>query len=338
LPWMRGMVHMKDNKDIVIGIDGGGTTTRVMVSDLDGQILSYIEKGAASLHKDLSARDNVTQALLEALAGAGRELWHVRGLAAGIAGYDSEVDLPWVLSLTDVEGLDCPKWHYNDTVAALYGAFLMRPGIVAISGTGSIIAALTESGEYLRNYDFHHYASSAARFIAYEAVYEVFAGNTDESDSFLVEKMLRHWRAESMADFYKMGKEGFSKDKRERNKSFGQFAPAVTEAALRGSSIARRVCDHAIEQLRTGIRLLGASFTGDVVRTAFIGSVINNEYFSNRLRQRLASPDTGKRYEVVNPHYAPVTGSVLFAIRQIRFEIGCNVVKNLNKCEVATTK
>lgn len=155
---------MRDSKDIVIGIDGGGTTTRVMVSDLSGNVLSYVEKGAACLYKDLMARENVTQAIIEALAIGERELGHVRAVAAGIAGYDKESDLSWVESLTDVEGLHCPKWHYNDTVAALYGSFLMKPGIVGISGTGSIIAAITESGEYLRNYDFHHYASSAARF------------------------------------------------------------------------------------------------------------------------------------------------------------------------------
>src|SRR5690606_23141591 len=117
-------------------------TTRVMISDLSGHVLSYVEKGAASFHKDLTARENVTQAILESLASAKRDLGHVRGVAAGIAGYDKESDLSWVESLTDVEGLDCPKWHYNDTVAALHGSFIMNPGIIAISGTGSIIAAI----------------------------------------------------------------------------------------------------------------------------------------------------------------------------------------------------
>lgn len=224
--------YMNDSKDIVIGIDGGGTTTRVMISDLNGHVLSYMEKGAASFHKELTARENVTQAILEALKSANRKLGNVRAVAAGIAGYDDESDLSWVTSLTDVEDLECPKWHYNDTVAALYGSFIMKPGIVAISGTGSVIAAITENREYLRNYDFHHYASSAARFIAYEAVYEVLAGEADQTDSNLVQGMLRHWRTEKITDFYGIAKNGFNSDRRARDKQFGQFASVLTNAAL----------------------------------------------------------------------------------------------------------
>src|SRR5947209_5935704 len=153
------------SQDIVVGIDGGGTHTRVMVMDFFGNVLSYVEKGSASLHKDLHAKQNVHQALTEALTVAQRDLHQVRGVAAGIAGYDSESDLDWVETLTDMEGLSCPRWHVNDAVVAHYGALMARPGIVAISGTGSIILARTEDGHYLRNYDFRHYAASAARFI-----------------------------------------------------------------------------------------------------------------------------------------------------------------------------
>ncbi|RXZ83761.1 ATPase [Paenibacillaceae bacterium] len=321
---------MAHSDDIVIGIDGGGTNTRVMVSDLVGNVLSYTEKGAASIHKDVHARQNVNEAILEALLLAKRDFHHVRGIAAGIAGYDSESDLAWVEPLTDIDGLSCPKWHINDAVVAHYGALMAKPGIIVISGTGSIILAITEEGQYIRNYDLHHYAASAARFIAYDAVYETLAGNTDETDAELILAMLKHWEVPSIAEFEKLARTGFLEDTRERNRKFGQFAPAVTEAAWQGSSIAKRVCDRAIHQVKVGIEILATSFTADTVEVSFTGSVINSPYVYKELHDQLAFGNN-KRYVIVKPQFAPVTGSVLYAFNQLNIPLQNELICNLHK-------
>lgn len=321
---------MLETEDIVIGIDGGGTHTRVMVSDLAGNVRSYVEKGSASLHKDLSAVENVKQAILEALAAAGREFHHVRGLAAGVAGYDKESDLEWVKSLTDIDGLTCPKWHFNDAVAAHYGALLTQPGIVAIAGTGSIILAVTEDGQYIRNYDFHHYAASAARFIAYDAAFEVLAGTADETDLELVQLMLNHWEVTTLSEFAVMAKKGFLEDRRERDRKFGQFTPAITEAAWRGSSLAKRVCDKAMHETKIGIELLSASFNDEAISVTFIGSVINSLYFKTELGKRLTFGNN-KQFTIVPPHFSPVTGSILYAMNQLNMAIHDDIIANLEK-------
>ncbi|XEC94162.1 BadF/BadG/BcrA/BcrD ATPase family protein [Paenibacillus tarimensis] len=321
---------MIESKDIVIGIDGGGTHTRVMVSDLSGNVLAYVEKGAASFHKDIQAKQNVKQAILEALLAAEREIGHVRAIAAGIAGYDSEADLEWVEQLTEIDGLACPRWHVNDAAVAHYGALMAQPGIVVISGTGSIIFGVTEEGRYIRNYDFHHYAASAARFIAYDAAFEALAGFTDETDSGLVHSMLEHWQADSLNQFNAIARSGFARDRRERDRMFGQFAPVITEAAVRGSSLAKRVCDRAIQQIMVGIHLLAASFSGDVVRVAFIGSVAKSEYFNNQLSGQLISGNH-KHFQIVQPLFSPVTGAILFAMNRLNINIDEAVVGNLRK-------
>jgi glucosamine kinase len=328
---------MRMEQDVVIGIDGGGTHTRVMVCELTGRVLAYIEKGSASLHKDLQAQNNVKLAISEGLAAAGKEPHQVRGLAAGIAGYDSESDLEWVESLTALAGLTCPRWHVNDAVAAHYGALLMEPGIIAISGTGSIVVACTENGRYLRNFDFHQYAYSAARFISYEAVYEVLAGNVDETDSALVEAMLLHWGVESVAELYAIGAAGFDEDRRERDRRFGQFAPSLTDAAQRGSALAKRVCDRALHQLKIGIQLLGASFTRETIPVAFIGSVINSPYMCGRLETRLRASGGRHGYTIVPPRYSPAAGAVLYALRQVGIPIDDEVTANLDRSEFTRT-
>ncbi|MEW8987291.1 MAG: hypothetical protein AB2401_09875 [Bacillus sp. (in: firmicutes)] len=43
-----------------------------------------------------------------------------------------------------------------------------------------------------------------------------------------------------------------------RDQQFRQFVPQVTIAAEQGSSVARRVCHRAAEQMRLGIELVGS--------------------------------------------------------------------------------
>lgn len=187
-----------NSEHVVIGIDGGGTYTRVMICDLWGHVLSFVERGSASIYKDEKAAQNVQGAIAEALRQANRTNEQVVALVAGIAGYDAPSDLEWITPLTELPGLSCPKWHVNDAVSAHSGALMGKPGIVVIAGTGSIIVGSTEDGQFIRNYDFHHYAVSAARSIAYDAVYEMLAGGYDETDRPLLLKMLEHFGVQAI--------------------------------------------------------------------------------------------------------------------------------------------
>ncbi|MFC5528816.1 BadF/BadG/BcrA/BcrD ATPase family protein [Cohnella yongneupensis] len=318
------------SEDVIIGIDGGGTRTRVMVCDLLGNVLAYCEKGSASVYRDRNASHNVQGAIAEALELAGKERHHVRGVGAGIAGYDSESDLEWIVPLTELPGLACPKWHVNDAIVAHYGAHLANPGIIVISGTGSIVVGINENGQYLRNYDFHHYAASAARFIAYDAVFEVLAGNTDETDESLVQSMLRHWGVQSLSDLFELARQGFTEERQQRDKLFGRFAPTVTEAAEHGSSLAIKVCNRAISQIKVGIELLAASFANDTVDVAFIGSVINSAYFARTVSETLLQGNN-RRYNVVQPKLPPVAGGVLYAMNRLTLPITDGIVSNIQK-------
>lgn len=317
-------------EQVVIGIDGGGTHTRVMVCSLRGYVLSYLVRGSASIYKDEDAAANVQGAILDALREAGRTTDDVAALVAGIAGYDTPSDLEWITTLTDVPGLTCPIWHVNDAVSAHRGALMGEQGIVVIAGTGSIIVGITDDGQLIRNYDFHHYAESAARFISYGAVYEMLAGNCDDTDHVLREAILAHWRVLTLEQLAEVAKKGFAEDRRERDKQFGEFAPVITEAAELGSSIAIRVCNRAIDQIKVGIELIASSFYSHEVAVAFIGSVANSPYFTLHLGERLQQGNN-KRYTAVKPKFPPVIGSVLLAMKHLNITIDDTLIHNLNE-------
>lgn len=313
---------------IVVGIDGGGTYTRVMVADTEGRILSYVEKGASSLNKDLQARENVYQALAQALQESEKDVSDVAALTAGIAGLDSKDDLNWVGPLTDFPGLTCIKQHVNDAVVAHSGALLSEPGIIVISGTGSIIFAVTEDGEQIRNYDLHQYAASAARFLAYDATYEVLAGNTQENDQKLVQSILKFWAVPSVHELSMLALKGFITDRRERDRRFAELAPTITECAIQRCTLAQTVCNRAVHEIMVGVEILASYFSEPEVKVAFIGSVVNSEYFRQQLASRM-NEGNNKRYCIVSPAYSPAAGAVLMALKQIGITVTRQLLQNL---------
>ncbi|MCK0473230.1 BadF/BadG/BcrA/BcrD ATPase family protein [Halalkalibacter sp. APA_J-10(15)] len=312
----------------VIGIDGGGSHTRVVVVDTEGNVRSYVERGASSIKKDLNAVTNAQQAIEEALFQASIDVKNVKGLTAGIAGLDSEEDYKWANELTRIEGLECSKWIVNDAVVAQSGAFLMKPGIVAISGTGSIIFAINEMGKSIRNYDFHHYAYSAARFLSYEAIFGVLSENTNKSDQLFIENVLSYWDLRTIDQLRSLGMRGFLADRRERDKYVGKMGPLVTEAAEGGSDLARRICDRAIEQLAVGIGILGSCFSSSSVSVACIGSVLTSPYMKKTLTEVLQK-NNGKTYKVQEPILSSVSGAALMALVNSGVSIDQDMIAHL---------
>ncbi|WP_078502732.1 BadF/BadG/BcrA/BcrD ATPase family protein [Paenibacillus selenitireducens] len=303
-------------RDVVIGIDGGGTSTRVMICDLKGNELAYAEGGCASKYKDENASDHVKATIEDALAKAGRVATDVAMLVAGIAGYESEADDAWIIPFTDLPGLHCPKLHLNDSDIAHAGALQNRPGIIAIAGTGTMIMGINEYGRRIRNSDYHQYAYSAARHLAYDAVYEVLAGLRDDSNEGLITEMLQYLQVSSLEQLQELARQGFHPDTMKRNQLFGQFAPQVTRAAEQGSSVARRVCNRAAEQLRLGIELVGSNFAQRNVEVALIGSVICSPYMSGKLTELLMANPI-KQYRVVETQLQPVVGAILLAYKEL---------------------
>lgn len=321
---------VQNTQEIVIGIDGGGTHTRVMVVDLAGNVLSYLENGASSIHKDLQARENVQRAIEEAIRQSGSDMKHVLAMTAGIAGFDSKADLEWVLPMTAIEGLDCQKQHVNDAVVAHSGALLTEPGIIVISGTGSIIYAVTEEGQQIRNYDLHHYAASAARFLAYDATFEILSGNIDDSDHDLVSNILQLWKLSTVEELSQLALQGFVADQRERNRKFAQVAPTVTEAAAQNSKLAKLVCDRAIHQIMAGVEMLASYFSNAEVNVSLVGSVVNSDYFQLRLATKM-SDGNNKKYRLIKPAFSPVAGAVLMALKQLNIPIQQELLHNLSQ-------
>ena len=302
---------------VLMGIDGGGTHTRVAVADTEGKLLSYVKRqGGAFLCKDANANENVRLAVLAAAEEAGCGLGDIISLTAGIAGYDRRRDLRWVRKLTKIEGLRCVVQHANDAVVAHRGALLFRPGIVAIAGTGSVIAGITEKGKFIRNYDFRHYANNAACSLTYGCVERILAGETDGTD--FTDKLLPYFGADDANALKALKEKEFGMGYARMLKLLGDFAPEVTAAALNGSRLAGQVCTQAAEETVAGIQMLGSRFTSALVPVALVGSAANSAFMKHAIAELLRKK---RKFTLMEPALPPALGAVLMAAQLAKLDV-----------------
>ncbi|OAS20664.1 BadF/BadG/BcrA/BcrD ATPase family protein [Paenibacillus oryzisoli] len=317
-------------KNIVIGIDGGGTHTRAVAVDTTGHVLAHSRSGAANLHKDPHAKQHVRAAIANLLAKVGCNEGDIISLVAGFAGLDRTEDQAWCDDFIDIDGMNGTKRAVSDAWIAQVGAVGGEPGIIAISGTGSVVFGINENGEQLRNYDFRQYASSTARHLSYETVYRILAGSYDLEDEELITKVFTYWGVSDMQEFGKLASTGFISDHQSCNMKFGDMAQLVTVAAATGSPLAIEVCNSGVSQLITAVRLVGSQFASDCIRLALIGSVARSPYMMQRLENEIAKANKqGKSYAVQQPRYEPVTGAILMAFQQAGIDITDEIHENL---------
>ncbi|MBK8049895.1 MAG: ATPase, partial [Anaerolineales bacterium] len=137
--------------NFVLGVDGGGTRTRVAAVDTTGRVLG-IGIGGVSNYDDVGvevAQRSIGIAVQEAIAAAGVDLGDSQAVFLGMAGVTSEVDRAHIRDIA--LNLRLAPAHRigvdHDCRAALAGGLEGRPGIVQIMGTGSSTYGRNAAGE-----------------------------------------------------------------------------------------------------------------------------------------------------------------------------------------------
>ena len=126
--------------DLVVGVDGGGSKTRLIVADASGAHIADVTGPGSAMapgRADHSA-GVIGDLLRQALSEAGIEGAKPRALVAGVAGVGRPSEQRALIAgLEDLELAEDISVE-GDGEIALTDAFGFGPGIILISGTGSI--------------------------------------------------------------------------------------------------------------------------------------------------------------------------------------------------------
>ncbi|KAA1012452.1 ATPase [Paraburkholderia panacisoli] len=135
------------NQDFfLIGIDGGGSGTRVVLGDAQGRELAQAASGPSGLGLGIErAWQSIEAGCAEAFERAGASLdWSRCVLGCGLAGVNNR---DWLAEFharaPGVAGLAVE----SDAYTTLLGAHGGAPGVIVALGTGSVAASLADDGE-----------------------------------------------------------------------------------------------------------------------------------------------------------------------------------------------
>ncbi|MGD2154029.1 MAG: BadF/BadG/BcrA/BcrD ATPase family protein [Gemmatimonadales bacterium] len=135
----------------VIGVDGGGTATRAVLLDEAGRELGRGDAGPSLTDRATGPVEIEALALAAERAGQQADVaLPVLALCAGLAGVGREAERSDVEAALAARGIASRARVVTDAEAALYDAFADRPGILVISGTGSIAWGRAEDGREAR--------------------------------------------------------------------------------------------------------------------------------------------------------------------------------------------
>ena len=308
---------------VVIGIDGGGTKTRVMVADEHGAELLPIEGGGSAVRGEGGAERSaeiITALVRDALKSSDMENVRPRVLCAGVAGTGREPERQALWQALVTADIAEDVVVHADATIALDDAFGEGPGILLIAGTGSVAFGRGPTGRVTRCGGWGPVIGDegSGAWIGRRALSVVTASSDGrEPATALVGAVLTAAEVEEVADLV-----GWA-----ANATAGQLAtlaPAVASAADAGDLRANAVLTLAVEELAIHVRTVARELFGDeraAAPVALAGGLMDRgSTVRRRLEHRLRSAVPGAQ---IHPHeVVPARGAVRGALRMLGVEMG----------------
>jgi mannose-6-phosphate isomerase len=318
---------------LVLGVDGGGTSTRACLMDASGAVLGIGRSGASSI--DTVSPAQTEEAFREALAAARRQAGTdapITRVVCGLGGIVSEADEAAVSAiLAGLPGVapGTPCAAMNDMKTALAAGTGLQPGITCILGTGSVAYGRNSRGEEFKSGGWGWKegdpgSSFDLGISAIRCMVRAYDGRLEGSGF-------------TAAVFDRLGLERVGDiTRRLYQEDLGRteiagLAPVVTEWANRGDRLARTIVDQAVGEVTGSILAVFRVLFADAaapVPVAIVGSLGNAAgYYHDSLAESLRRADP--RLGMQRARLEPVVASALMALRANGVEVGEELIGRL---------
>jgi N-acetylglucosamine kinase-like BadF-type ATPase len=298
----------------IIGIDGGGTKTHCLLTDLNGTVLhecyagpsNFLVQGIEPVSSTLFNLINSCgekfkihiediDIVLLGTTGAGRRTDAER-LEQGFADYLSKHKVN--LKLFRVE---------SDARIALEGAFSGKPGSILIAGTGSIMFGKDAQGNIHRVGGFRRYLGDegSGYMLGKKGLVAVSKEFDGRGNKTLISQLVKEkFKIDSpeilITEIYK------------NNFDIASAAPLVIEAAERHDETALKIVDEETDELLSHIITMKKKVKEEIFCVAFIGGIITHmNIYSDTLRRKIS--EKLQNVLVKDAENSPAMGAVLMA-------------------------
>ncbi len=316
----------------IIGLDGGGTKTLGVMIDETGQLLARASGDSSNIQAIGAERlgESLSALVAELTANAGCTPGEVDHLYAGLAGAGRPADREAISAQVTSRGLARNHTIDTDASAALAGAFGGGPGIIVISGTGSICFGKDEKGTLYRcgGWGFKLGDEGSGYYIGQQALIAALKDLDGRGPKTVLRS--HYEKRYDLASIDLIISQIYS-DKIDRTE-VASNAPAVFAAAEEGDDAARQIIENAgreIGKLVAGAaRRMGRE--GGEVSVALIGSIFNQrDVLMPFMREEALR--VVRKAAFIEPRFEPAIGSCIMGLQKEGVEISPGLLARLEK-------
>jgi glucosamine kinase len=304
-------------KDLVAGVDGGGSRTRLILATETGEEIASVEGASSAMRPGEAERAGVTIADLmrEALSTAGILDSVPTILYGGFAGVGREEERRDLENELNRLGVAEEAVVDSDAAIALVDAFGDGPGIIVISGTGSIAFGRGIDGAHARcgGWGPAFGDEGSGTWLGRLALSVVSAASDGrEAPTALTGSILTAAEVNTVEQLIPWAIASTTT-------TIAGLAPVVMATAAAGDPRATALVSLAAEELVVHVRALAMRLFGDeraAIPVAFSGGLLQKgSLLRKKLEQRIRSAVPGAQLK--SGEIIPARGAVRAAIQRI---------------------
>lgn len=284
-----------DPTPLIVGVDGGGSHTRVVLADATGKVLARIEGSASALRpgQEAEAADVIKALIGEALSKADRSETRPAVCVVGVAGAGQERAAQALWSALASRRVADDVSVQADATIAMDDAFGDSAGVLLIAGTGSVAFSKAPDGRIERCGGWGPVLGDegSGAWLGRRALSVVTAAHDGrEPETALTGAILTALELESIDELIPWGAAATPG-------TFAQLAPVVAQVAATGDLRANALISFCVEELALHVRTLARRcFTDEraAIPVALSGGLLTRgSLVRKRLEQRLKSAVPG---------------------------------------------
>lgn len=288
-----------------IGIDGGSTKTKGILTDYNLRVIKTVVAGSSNPHVvGFNKSSEIISGLINKLYKKGVYV------TAGISGAGRKKDSDKIKFLVKINlnklNLKIERLEiFSDARIALEGAFSGRSGMLLIAGTGSILYYKDSNNNFSRVGGFGRYVGDEG------SGYSIGRKGLNIAAKTLDKRIRKNILADKIIDSLKISNidEFITKINADRF-DFSSIAPIVIESAQKGDSISKKILDDESDELINHISTALTNLDGKKIPLCLSGGLISSKnYFSKLLLKKIKSGFN--KIIIQEAEFSPEIGAIL---------------------------
>ncbi|MDI6783736.1 MAG: BadF/BadG/BcrA/BcrD ATPase family protein [bacterium] len=318
----------------VVGVDGGGTKTLGIIADSSGDLLASSKRDSSNyLQVGIDkARENLLSMLDELAASQNIGRNQFESVYLGLAGAGRQEDRETITQALRSGGLTTRLQIVPDFLIGLAAGTLSDPGIIVISGTGSVVFGVNKEGQTKRAGGWGHiladegagYQFGQEALKAVMRAYDKRGPRTKLTKKVLAALNLKH--QDNLVKWSLSETGGLSKP------VVADLAPLVFEAYNEGDKVAGKIIDLACKGVAEAVKaaVKGLGMKEDSFKIVLAGgNFAHQPVYVEKLKPKLKK--VAPNAEAVLPRFEPVVGAILLALKDTGITATPQILSNIEQ-------